>query len=100
MTSPDNPAETLRKIVKYHHIPILILVRDSRQIDPQGRGISHTKFYEMIEYAFAPKPGGRVEDVLKRIIAELKQKYPIDEITKDDVKVSSRRLSDEVRKIK
>jgi len=76
MTSPVSPIETLRAIVNRYDIPIMILVRDSRQIDPNGRGISASKFWEIIEYGFPPKSGGRVEKILKMLISALRQKYP------------------------
>lgn len=76
MTTPDNLGDTLRNIVKTHHIPLLLLERDSKEIDPQGKGVSYSKLYQIVEYGLDPKEGGRVEEVLKMLIAELKQKYP------------------------
>lgn len=90
MTVNTKPVIILRKMAET--VPYLIpwledLAQDTKQFDKRGRGVSGNYLYKLIYYNREPKPGGRVEEILIKLLQSLKQKSPLEEGKKEKARV-------------
>ena len=89
MTVNTKPVIILRKMaetVPYVTPWIEELAQDTKQFDRRGRGISGNYLYKLIYYNREPKSGGRVEEILIKLLQSLKQKSPIENRKREKVR--------------
>jgi len=86
MTLNTKPILILKKMaetVPYVTTWLDQLSEDSKRFDRRGRGISGNYLYKIIFYNRNPRPGGRIDEILIKLLQSLKQKSPIEDGKKE-----------------